>query len=248
MRKEIQEQLLAQNQQFYDTYAQSFSSTRNRVQPGVKRLLPMLLAGNSVLDLGCGNGNLATELAAQGYQGAYVGLDNSPALFEHELETPLPGGHGNAVFRQADFSMPDWLVSLEGQQFERVVSFAVLHHLPGEDLQADFFRSTAQALAPEGMLAISTWQVLNSDRLKARVQPWSAIGISEDEVGPGDLLMDWRAEKQEATPVLRYVHHFNDEELICLGKAAGLSLVETYFSDGKEGNLALYQVWQKPVN
>jgi len=48
--------LLKINQQFYDQFTGSFSATRGRVQPGVRRLLPRMLSAESILDVGCGLG------------------------------------------------------------------------------------------------------------------------------------------------------------------------------------------------
>ena len=74
--------LLALNHQFYQTFALQFSATRQRIQPGVQRLLPALSQAASLLDLGCGNGELARRLVAQGFRGRYVGLDFSPGLLQ----------------------------------------------------------------------------------------------------------------------------------------------------------------------
>lgn len=77
------------------------------------------------------------------------------------------------------------------------------------------------------------------------MRPWSAVGISPDIVEPGDVLMEWRAHlsKEDEPPALRYVHIFTLEELTHLAVDNGFKIAETYYSDGKEGNLALYQKW-----
>ena len=80
-----------------------------------------------------------------------------------------------------------------------------------------------------------------SPRLQARVVPWEAIGLSQEEVEPGDYLLDWR----RGGIGLRYVHHFNEEELQNLATKAGYQIVETFYSDGEGGRLGLYQVWEK---
>ncbi len=54
--------LLDLNKQFYQTFGREFSSTRQRLQPGVIRILDMLGGDEVLLDLGCGNGQLAREL------------------------------------------------------------------------------------------------------------------------------------------------------------------------------------------
>jgi len=57
--------------------------------------------------------------------------------------------------------------------------------------------------------------------------------------------MDWRADPGKPAG-LRYIHHFSAPELQALGESQGLVLQDEFFSDGKEGNLGLYQVWRKP--
>jgi len=41
------------------------------------------------------------------------------------------------------------------------------------------------------------------------------------------------------------VHHFNEPELADLAESSGFDVLDTFYSDGKEGNLAIYQTWKK---
>jgi hypothetical protein len=91
-----------------------------------------------------------------------------------------------------------------------------------------------------GRFIHSEWQFLNSPRLSSRIQPWEAIGLSGNEVEPGDFLLDWR----QGGFGLRYVHHFSEPELAKLAEAAGFEIMETFLSDGENSRLGLYQVWQ----
>jgi hypothetical protein len=118
----------------------------------------------------------------------------------------------------------------------------VLHHLPGKDLRLQVLRKAHELLASDGRLIHSEWQFLNSPRLRARLQPWEKIGLADDEVEPGDYLMDWR----HGGYGLRYVHHFSIPELADLAAETGFSVKETFLSDGAGGQLGLYQVWEKP--
>jgi tRNA (uracil-5-)-methyltransferase TRM9 len=81
---------------------------------------------------------------------------------------------------------------------------------------------------------------LNSEKLKARIQPWEAAAISPSEVDAQDYLLDWRS----GGTGLRYVHHFNENELQELAIATGFQIMETFYSDGETGNLGLYQLWK----
>ena len=115
-----------------------------------------------------------------------------------------------------------------------------MHHLPGEQTIIRVLEQTRQLLAPGGKLIFSVWQFLNSPRLRQRIQDWSQVGISSDQVEQGDYLMDWR----QGGRGLRYVHHFSPEGLRQLASRCGFSCQEEYLSDGKGGNLSLYQVWR----
>jgi hypothetical protein len=86
----------------------------------------------------------------------------------------------------------------------------------------------------------SEWQFLDSEKLKSRVQPWEEAGISPEAVDPGDYLLDWRSGGRG----LRYVHHFDEAELEALAAASRFRVRETFFSDGENGRLGLYQVWE----
>jgi len=109
-------------------------------------------------------------------------------------------------------------------------------------LRLNILRVVQQLMKPDGILVHSNWQFLNSERLKARIQPWETAAISGSEVDVGDYLLDWR----NGGTGLRYVHHFNESELDELAKASGFRIMDTFQSDGERGNLGLYQVW-RPV-
>jgi hypothetical protein len=94
-------------------------------------------------------------------------------------------------------------------------------------------------LKPEGRFIHSNWQFLNSEKLKARIQPWEAAAISSVEVDAGDYLLDWRSGGRG----LRYAHHFTEEELFQLAQAGGFRIVESFYSDGANNKLGLYQIW-----
>ena len=227
------------NHEFYTRFGASFSATRQRLQPGVRRVLDTLHGDESILDLGCGNGELARELERRGHRGPYLGVDFSvPLLREAESQ-----GRGfSARFMQVDLIQ---LSALSGQLsglggWSLITAFAVLHHIPSDKMRLEFARAVRNLLSGEGRFILSNWQFLNSERLKSRIQDWSKVGLSENDVDPGDHLLDWRSGGEG----LRYVHHFREEELSALTEAAGFTVRETFYSDGEGGKLGNYQVWQ----
>ena len=98
----------------------------------------------------------------------------------------------NARFRQADLSLKEWKNGLAAASYDRILAFAVLHHIPGRENRRRLIKQVAPLLAPQGQFVHANWQFLNSPRLQARIQPWEAAGLSEEDVETGDYLLDWR--------------------------------------------------------
>jgi tRNA (uracil-5-)-methyltransferase TRM9 len=247
--------LIEINRDFYDRFGSSFSATRRRIQPGVHRVLGSLKGNESILDFGCGNGELARELLKRGHRGSYLGVDFSlPLLRDAEV---LPKAF-SARFIQADLTSPslmDAIVSsplqlqvlrspqrdaLRNDIFDIVLCFAVLHHIPSYELRLNILRIVRHVLKDDGLLIISNWQFLNSEKLKARVEPWETVAIPSSAVDTGDYLLDWRGGGKG----LRYVHHFDERELDELAHASGFHVSDTFYSDGEGGRLSLYQIWK----
>ena len=230
--------LIEINREFYSRFGDSFSATRHRIQPGVRRLLGKLKGDESILDLGCGNGELARELAKRGHRGAYLGVDFSlPLLRDAELQ---PDGF-SARFLEMDLTKLSALsgqLSVEGG-WPVITAFAVLHHIPSRELRLEIMRVVNQLLQKDGLLLHSNWQFLNSEKLKTRIQDWEIVSLSVSQVDPADYLLDWRSGGRG----LRYVHHFDERELEELAAASHFQIIDTFYSDGETGNLGLYQVW-----
>jgi tRNA (uracil-5-)-methyltransferase TRM9 len=264
--------LLKINRDFYDQFGDSFSVTRQRIQPGVRRVLELLNGDEAILDLGCGNGELARVLARRNHRGSYLGLDFSLPLLKNAESQPQAFP---VKFLQADLTS-DWdhviaFPSLQGVLcatkqspheleiasshpmdaprtasplgndgfFDLVFCFAALHHIPSFELRLNIIQKVRALLKPEGRFILSNWQFLNSDKLKARIQPWEAAAISSSEVDAGDYLLDWRS----GGTGLRYAHHFTEGELSQLAQASGFRLVQSFYSDGNNNKLGLYQIW-----
>jgi SAM-dependent methyltransferase len=230
--------LIQLNREFYTQFGESFSATRHRIQPGVQRVLESLRGDESILDLGCGNGELARALARRGHRGTYLGLDFSPSLLRDAEGLPktFPAG-----FMEVDLTQVPVISDQLGiGKWSIVAAFGVLHHIPSQELRLELLQSIRRLLKQDGVFVHSNWQFLNSEKLKARIQPWVAANISGSEVEAGDYLLDWRSGGRG----LRYVHHFDEAELTGLARASQFHVVDTFYSDGEGGRLGLYQIWQ----
>jgi tRNA (uracil-5-)-methyltransferase TRM9 len=240
MKSQTVARLLALNEQFYQTFGHEFSSTRQRLQPGVLQVVDGLTGDESILDLGCGNGELARELMRRGHRGRYTGVDFSPPLL-------MVARHGwedaPATFIRANLASSDWEKKINPYltlPIDLVTAFATLHHIPSETARLEILQKVRNLLHPGGQFIHSEWQFMDSEKLKQRLQPWQDAGLDPEAVDPGDYLLDWRSGGRG----LRYIHLFNEAELAALAEASRFQVRQTFRSDGRNGQLGLYQTWE----
>ena len=248
MEEETATKLLEVNHTFYQRLGKHFSATRLRLQPGVKKVAEKLLSVSEILDLGCGNGELAYYLVNAGYAGSYIGLDISREMLA-EARQKTAASH-NTFFYEVDIGKPNWpatavlhMAKIKAAQYDAILAFAVLHHVPGAVLRIRLLREIHNLLAPGGLFTLSVWQFLKSARLVKKIQPWEKVGVQPVDVDKNDYLLDW----QHGEYGLRYVHHFAEDELTELAEQTHFKIVDSFCSDGEGGNLGLYQIWE-PIN
>jgi tRNA (uracil-5-)-methyltransferase TRM9 len=229
--------LLTINREFYNSFGDQFSATRQRLQPGVRKILETIQNDISVLDLGCGNGNFLRELARYGHSAPLLGVDFSLPLLRDAREASSLG----VLFREVDLShlavISDQLLVTDN--WSLITAFATLHHIPSTEMRLDILRTVRKFLKDDGEFILSNWQFLNSAKLRSRIQDWDKFGINENDLDEGDYLLDWRSGGEG----LRYVHQFSVEELLGLADQARMRVTASFQSDGDGGNLGLYQVW-----
>ena len=238
MKAETAIKILSLNHQFYQSFAADFSETRGRLQPGVLSLMDRILAAERILDLGCGNGELARELTQSGYGGVYHGTDFSGKLLENACQDLPPDGI--IQFFELNLVSASWENILTKAPYPLITCFAALHHIPGDQERLRVVKNIRKHLSDDGTFFLSNWQFLRSERFKDRILPWSTADIGDDEVDEGDYLLDWR----RGGKGVRYVHHFTEEELAGLAQEGGFRITESFYSDGKEGDLSIYQIWE----
>jgi SAM-dependent methyltransferase len=249
MNSETIQLLLDINSQFYQKFGDAFAATRRRVQPGIHRILIDLPQTGHWLDLGCGSGTLALTWLQQGRHGSYSGVDFSlPLLTEarHTIALQTLPQDLKINFFQADLLAADWMNVLTRDDYDGVLCFAALHHIPAYSNRLQLALQVRRLLAPGGLFIHSNWQFQNSPKLMERVLPWESVSLSENQVEAGDTLLDWRyaLPGQQETVGTRYVHLLTLEELSRLAAESGFEIIETFESDGQGGRLGLYQRWK----
>lgn len=220
------------NRDFYSVTAQEFDQTRGRAWAGWEQMLTVVdLPIKSVLDVGCGNGRFGIFLAEnQAEPLHYHGVDNSETLLNFAGEALKAYPSLTVELSQKDAILGE----LPEGEFDLVVLFGVIHHVPGFEQRQQFMRDLASRVAMGGMLAFAEWRFYEQERFRQRIVAWDA-GI---EVERHDYLLDWRRGER----ALRYCHYVDDAEHEQLVSATGLQVVADYRADGSTGDLNRYCV------
>ncbi|MCL4248194.1 MAG: class I SAM-dependent methyltransferase [Anaerolineae bacterium] len=222
------------NRSFYARTSEDFHATRGRAWPGWRRLLPHLTAPLRVLDIGCGNGRFGAFLTEHALTPLiYHGIDNSSALLDYARKALADTAGVSLALEVNDFVFD----TLPHGEYDLVVLFGVLHHVPGAQRRLDLMSSAAQRVAPGGLLAFACWRFYEYPRFRERIVPWEP-GLA---VESGDHLLDWR----RGTPALRYCHYVNDQEHDALAAATQMTEIERYRADGETSAVNQYSLLRK---
>lgn len=118
-----------------------------------RRLAPLfvdfvgLAAGDRVLDVGCGTGNLSIEVARRALAAEIVGVDFSPAYVEHARRRHALPGVSFEVGDACALAQPDG-------SFDRVMSLLMLHFVPRTRTAIEEMRRVAR---PGAVLGATVW-------------------------------------------------------------------------------------------
>ena len=195
--------------------------------------------------MGCGNGRLAVLLDRERPGSSYLGVDAVPELIEEARARASDLSHTQTTFRILDVSEQGWTRRLPGvpssasfDGFDCAVALAVLHHVPDFDLRAQLLRDIAGLLSSDGYAIVSTWRFLAHERMRRKIVGWEILGIRQDDLDPGDYLLDWKRGGRG----LRYCHMVDEQEMEALAAASGLDVRKTFRAGGREGDLSLFAI------
>ena len=247
MNKEIQQKLLDLVKQNYDEIADDFNQTRRKqLWPEIAKLAAEVPDGDSVLDVGCGNGRLSAALNGKNIK--YVGVDNSEKLISLAREnikaanfqffppqrdpvkavaifpangTPLRGG--NFQFRVGDILELDKIIE---DKFDYIFCVAVLHHLPSQALRLKALGQMKNRLKPGGKIVLTVWNLWSQWKYLKLILKFALLRlIGKNQMDFGDILFNWGGDKSQ-----RYYHAFTKKSLKNICRLAELK-IETIYND-----------------
>ena len=202
---------ILETKQVYNTIAEHFSATRQFLWDDMRPLARLVQTGDTVLDVGCGNGRLYQLFEKKPGGFTYVGLDQSEALIEiarrrfplarfvvHEM-TKLP-------FKKA--------------QFDVVFCIAAFHHLPSRGTRLKALREMKKVTKIGGRIVLTNWNLCYAQKYEKYK---STKKITEGK----DFFIPWK-DKNGNFVAERYYHGFSVKELTDLAIAAELKIEKQY--------------------
>lgn len=203
----------------YQEIAASFDATRKKeIWPEMRNLSARVNDGESVLDVGCGNGRLLEALADRKIK--YLGTDNSEALIKLAKEN-----YPNQQFLVADILNLD---KITDNNFDYIFCLAVLQHIPSRELRLQALQQMKAKLSNSGHLIISNWNLWSSPKHRPLLLKnfWLKI-LGKYELDYNDLLFSWKNSSGLKVSE-RYYHAYTKKELKKLSRLAGFRILRLY--------------------
>jgi len=242
MDKQTQQNLLSLVKNSYDEIAEDFDTTRQKnLWPEILKLASEVKDGDSVLDVGCGNGRLVE--AFKNKEINYLGIDNSQKLIEiakskfsiYDFSAkggPASGGQfsNNFQFSNFQFKIGDVLEldKINEKDFDYVFYIAVLHHLPGDDLKIKALEQIKNKLTDNGKIIVSVWNLWSQVKFRKLILKYALLKIvGKNRFDFGDIIFNWKNNRGEVISQ-RYYHAFTTTGLKKIIKKSGLKIRKLY--------------------
>ena len=198
----------------YENIAVDFSATRQNLRwLDLESYTAKVLADQSVLDVGCGDGRLLSSFK-NGFR-CYVGVEPSAALAKIAQEK---GEREKVKVVVGDILKLNKNIT---EKFDWVFCIAVLHHIPGCNLQIEALKKLRERLNDNGRIVISVWRMWQWPKLRTEIIKQALkkiIGLNKMDLG--DILFDWKKGERS----LRYYHFFTERGLRKIIAQAGLEI------------------------
>lgn len=250
------------NEDFYTIIADSFSQTRQYAWDGWNMLLeniPKEVQDDNnlkILDLGCGNGRFAHFLAQNlDTQIDYIGVDSCIELLKLGKEEVKEKQYNNLEYKFVEKN----ILELENgfldfvknnTKFNLITLFGVMHHIYDEKDRQNLFNFASQSLKENGHFVFATWEFAKNQRqLNKKLDLQSPEGqqflqeynLELSDFGQDDYTLDWT----RINKAYRYCRDYSTEEIENLCKQNSLQITDSFYADGKEGNVNKYYICKK---
>jgi len=231
MDKEYAQYLLRKTKEDYNLIAEEFSSTRKEYWEEIKFLFEdYLIAGEKILDLGCGNGRWFELFQEKKVD--YIGVDFSEKLLEI----------AKRIYPRAKFQVADALIlPFPKNYFDKIYSIAVFHQIPSQQLRLEFLKEANRVLKPGGLLILSVWKFQPIKEIFLLLKYTILKILGQSKLDFKDVFEPW------GKKIERYYHCFSQEELENLVKKADFKIKDIGLVRNEKGNRQnIYLITEKP--
>jgi len=235
VKKETAEKIIKINTEGYDKVADSFSQSRDYFWKEFHFLKNIVKNEDKILDIGCGNGRFlgflkedcncedCIEKKLNSFQ--YSGIDSSNELIKIAKEK-----YKDTLYAEFETGNATELPH-EENSFNKIFSFAVIHHIPSKELQAKFMSEAYRVLKNDGVFVLSSWNLWGT---KHRTLIYKNIikkifGLSKLDFK--DIIIHYFGEGKGE----RFLHAFTKKELENLAKKAGFKIEKSEITKMQSG-------------
>lgn len=211
----------------YDAVAKEWNASRFSARANQIKIAKQIKNGDRVLDVGCGNGVFYPVLADKSIN--YVGMDISKKLLALARKKALKNkGKTKAKFIKGSITK----LLFKDNQFDWVCAFAVMHHIPSDELRLRSAREIWRVLKPGGRAVITVWNMF-SDWAEKKFNINEQLKNNQSGLDKGDVIIPWKGTVGKV--IHRYMHAFTKNELSKLFKDAGFKKVTAYYAIKETG-------------
>lgn len=233
MERSYAEYILKKTKDDYNLIASQFSRARRFISQDLKILGEYTLAGERVLDLGCGNGRFFEILRTKKVD--YIGADFSEKLIEIAKRR-----YPEAKFQQANaLNLPFPPIF-----FDKIYAVSVLQHIPSKEFQLQFLKEAKRILKPEGLLILRVWDLWRRKKGRKLIFKYTLLKlIGKSKLDFKDIFLPWKNSRGQIL-IKRYLHCFTKKEVENLVKKTGLKIKESWYW-GKDPRSSIYLIAEK---
>ncbi|HYE60255.1 MAG TPA: methyltransferase domain-containing protein [Candidatus Kapabacteria bacterium] len=214
----IVKKFIEKNKDAYNTIAASFSATRSYLWEDLKPLRQYVKDGDSILDVGCGNGRLFQLF--EGMNISYTGIDQSDELIQI-AKKKFPKG----TFIVGEMTK----LPLLNATADIIFCIGAFHHLPTDETRKDTLQEMKRVLIQGGTIVMTNWN-LQSEWGKEQF----ATGKWKKGETADHAIVPWK--KDGMVVGERHYWHLTSDHIAVLADAVGIRVVEQYYT--KKGEIS----------
>lgn len=192
----------------YNKVVDPFVASRVRDWNEFEIITSHIQTQDTILDAGCAHGRLVPTLLAHGIQKEnYTGIDISENLIAKARET----------FPNTQFDVGDVCnLPYVDNNFDTVISSAVLHHIPSQELRIQMINELVRVTKPGGKIIFLVWNAFYFPHLlRPIICSYMKALITFGTYEAGDMYLPFFGKDTK-----RYVHTFTNRSLLKLFKSA----------------------------